>query len=323
MGESIRIAHYLKIFKIKVNNLKIVVMGAGAIGSLFGGLLSKSGEDVTLIGRPDHMHTIKNNGLKIDGISGEHIIKLNATTNPSDFGKVDLVLLTVKAYDVEKAIREINSVVEPETSVLCLQNGLGIVDIVSTTIKEKQIIRGTTTNGALFIKSGYIRHTGKGDTIIGKMGGEIDNKLKKIKTIFDNAGLPTTISTSMNKILWNKLLINISINPFGALTGLPNGKLRELFEDSMKMVISEAIEVAKNVGIELDLNTAIDKTFTVQFNTKNNRNSMLQDIERKKKTEIDFINGIIVKYGKIVKVATPLNSLLTSLIHGLEKSYMS
>ena len=298
-------------------------MGAGAIGSLFGGLLSKSGEDVTLVGRPDHVKTINKDGLKMDGVSGEHVIKLNATSNPGDLGTTDLILLTVKAYDVDKAVREINSVVEPETSVLCLQNGLGIVDFVSKTIKEKQIIRGTTTNGALFIKPGYIKHTGKGETIIGRMEGEADNKLKEIKAVFDKAGLPTTISTIMNEILWNKLLINISINPFGALIGLPNGKLRDLFEDSMKIVISEAIEVAKNVGIELDLNKAIDKTFTVQFNTKNNRNSMLQDVERKKKTEIDFINGIIVKYGKIVKVATPLNSLLTSLIHGLEQSYMS
>jgi 2-dehydropantoate 2-reductase len=298
-------------------------MGAGAIGSLFGGLLSKSGEDVTLIGRPDHVKTINNNGLKIDGVSGEHTIKLNATANPGDLGSVDLILLTVKAYDVDKAVRELSSVVETETSVLCLQNGLGIVDIVSNTIKEKQIIRGTTTNGALYIKPGHIKHTGKGDTIIGSMEGEIDNKLKEIKAIFDKAGLPVTISTTMNEILWNKLLINISINPFGALTGLPNGKLRELFEDAMKIVITEAIEVAKNVGIELDLNKAVDKTFTVQFNTKDNRNSMLQDVERKKKTEIDFINGIVVKYGKIVKVATPLNSLLTSLIHGLEQSYMS
>ncbi len=298
-------------------------MGAGAIGSLFGGLLSNSGEDVTLVGRPEHMATINNNGLKIDGVSGEHIIKVKTTSNAGDLDKVDLILLTVKAYDVDKAVREINSIVGTNTLVLCLQNGLGIVEIVSNTIKEKQIIRGTTTNGALFIEPGHIKHTGKGDTIIGRMGGEVDSRLEEIKAVFDKAGFPTTISTTMNEILWNKLLINISINPFGALTNLPNGQLRELFANSMKIVISEAIEVAKNVGIELDLNTAIDKTFTVQFNTKNNRNSMLQDVERKKKTEIDFINGIVVKYGKIVKVPTPLNSLLTSLIHGLEQSYMS
>ncbi|MFX1451415.1 MAG: ketopantoate reductase family protein [Promethearchaeota archaeon] len=301
--------------------MKIAIMGAGAIGSLFGGLLSKSGEDVTLVGRPKHVNAINDNGLKIEGVSGEHIIKVKATSDPADLDMVDLILLTVKAYDVEKAVVDINSIIEPETSILCLQNGLGIVDIISKTIKTNQIIRGTTTNGALFLKPGHIKHTGKGDTIIGRMTGEVDNKLEMIKAIFDKAGFLTTISTSINEILWNKLMINISINPFGALTGLPNGRLREFFEDSMKTVIEEAVEIANGVGIEIDLNKALDKTFNVQFNTKNNLNSMLQDVQRKKKTEIDFINGIIVKYGKILKIATPLNSLLTSLIHGLEQSY--
>jgi len=298
-------------------------MGAGAIGSLFGGLLAKSGADVTLIARPPHVKAIEKKGLKIDGIGGEHIINVKATTSPKDLLIADLILFTVKAYDVKKIATDIKTLVKPECLILFLQNGVGIIDIASQIFKPEQIIRSTTTNGALFLQPGHVRHTGKGETIIGSINGKINSELEEVKKLFDNAGINTTISTSINEIVWNKLLVNISINPFGALTGLPNGKLKYLFADSMVEVIKEAILVAKKIGIELNLNKAIDKTFTVQFQTKNNKNSMLQDVLKKKKTEIDFINGIVVKYGKIYSIPTPLNSLLTSLIHGVEQTYLS
>jgi len=297
-------------------------MGAGSIGSLFGGLLAKSGEDVTLIARPYHVKAIEENGLKIDGVSGEHLIEIEATSSPNTLLTADLILFTVKAYDVEKIATDIKPILKPDCLLLFIQNGLGIIDIVSRIYNTEQIIRGTTTNGALLIKPGYVKHTGHGETIIGSPNGIINDSLEEVRKIFNKSGIPTTISDSINQIIWEKLLVNISINPFGALTGLPNGKLKYLFSDSMVEVIKEAIKVAKKVGIELDLNKAIDKTFTVQFNTKENRNSMLQDVERKKKTEIDFINGIIDKYGKKYGIQTPLNSLLTSLIHGLEQTYL-
>ncbi len=302
--------------------MKIVVLGAGAIGSLFGGMIANIGEDVTLIARPPHVKAIEKNGLKIDGVSGEHVIKVKATSSPRDLVHADLILVTVKAYDVEKIINDIKPIIERAPLFLFLQNGVGILDNVVNMINPIQLIRGTTTNGALFVKPGHVTHTGRGDTIIGSMIGEDFDELKTIKRIFDDAGFPTTISYSINEVLWDKLLINISINPFGALTGLPNGKLKFLFADAMEGVMKEAIEVAKKIKIELDLNKALEKTFDVQFKTKNNRNSMLQDIERKKKTEIDFINGIIVKYGTEHDIPTPLNSLITSLIKGLEQSYM-
>ena len=299
-------------------------MGAGAIGSLFGGYLAKLGEDVTLIGRPLHVEAINEKGLKIDGVNGEHQINVKAVDDIKylDPANLDLILVTVKAYDVENAVNDIKPLISPKTNVLFLQNGLGIIDLILKIINQDQIIRGTTTNGALFIQPGYIRHTGQGDTFIGKLNSEKNDILNKIKSIFDRSGLPTKITTSIKEILWRKLLINISINAFGALTGLPNGELKKFFEDSMKQVIQEAIKIAKKMGIEIDINTAINQTFNVLEKTAKNRNSMLQDVERKKKTEIDFINGIIVKYGKIQGIPTPLNSLITSFIKGLEKSYL-
>ena len=299
-----------------------MVLGAGAIGSLFGGLIAKTGEGVTLIARPPHVKAIEKNGLKIDGISGDNIINVKVTSSPKDLVTADLILVTVKAYDVDQIIKDIKPIIK-DPFLLFLQNGLGILDVVSETIKSDFLLRGTTTNGALFLRPGHIRHTGKGDTIVGHMFGKEFDILKEIRTIFNKAGLPTTITTSMEQILWEKLLVNITINPFGALTGLPNGQLKFHFADSMVEVMKEAIEVAKKFNIELDLNKAIDKTFQVQFKTKTNRNSMLQDIDKKKRTEIDFINGIIVKYGEKFSIPTPLNSLLTSLIHAREQTYLS
>lgn len=297
-------------------------MGAGAIGSLFGGYLAKSGEDVTLIGRSPLMKAINQKGLKIDSIKGEEIIKVKTATSLINLNIFDLIILTVKAYDVEQTINDISHSIGTNTKILCLQNGLGILEIVSKIINPEQIIMGTTTNGALFVEPGHIRHTGQGETIIGMINGQDYGILQAIKKSLDKSGLETSISETINEVLWMKLLINISINPFGALTRLPNGKLRKIFENSIKQVIKEAIDIAKKMDFELDLNKVIDKTFNVLERTSKNRNSMLQDIEHKKRTEIEFINGIIVKYGKIYGVPTPLNSLLTSLIKGLEQSYL-
>ncbi len=296
-------------------------MGAGAIGSLFGGRLAESGNDVILIGRKAHVEKINDNGLFIDGISGKHQIQMKATTNPSDLEIPDLIILTVKAYDTLQAVKDVKVLFGTNTHLLCLQNGLGLEDVASFILGKGRIMRGTTSEGALFLEPGRIRHTGKGDTIIGYPEGNQAPFISQVATIFQKAGFQTIISDNIKRLVWEKIFINVAINPFGALTGLRNGELLTVpqLKGAMKAAILEGIQVTEKLGLNINKQSSIDKAFKVAERTAMNKNSMLQDIEKGKKTEIDFINGALVKNGEEVGIPCPINTVLTALIKGLEK----
>ncbi len=296
-------------------------MGAGAIGSLFGGFLAKAGNEVSLIGRKPHIDKINQEGLLIEGVSGEHRIHLSATTTPSTLDSPDLIILTVKAYDTAQAVQDVYSLFGTHTYLLCLQNGLGTEDVAGSILGFDRIIRGTTSDGALFLEPGRIRHTGHGDTILGYPNRKTDSFLKQVATVFQKAGFNTTVTDNIKLLVWQKIFVNVAINPFGTLTGLRNGDLLTIpqLKESMQAAIEEGIAVTDKLGININRQEAIDKAFEVAQKTALNKNSMLQDIENGKKTEIDFINGAIVKYGKANGVHCPINAVLTALIKGLEK----
>ena len=288
-------------------------MGAGAIGSLFGGYLAKAGNDVILVGRDQHVKAIKKNGLIIrDGV--EYVVKVKAVTSLDQVGaSLDLILLTVKAYDTRQAVLEIHELIGDKTTLLCLQNGLGTDEIASAILKNT--LRGVTSNGSLFLKNGFISHTGRGDTIIGKRDGSITQKMKMIAETFTKAGLNTRITKNIQGVVWTKTLVNSGINPFGALTRMKNGELIHVpsLKELIIRTIKEGINVAKKMGITLE-EDPVSLTIKTAEKTANNRNSMLQDIMRNKRTEIDFINGAISDHGRRNRVPTPINDVLTGLI---------
>lgn len=298
-----------------------MVMGAGAIGSLFGGYLAKSGNDVVLVGREKHVNAIKKKGLVIrDGV--EYVVKVKAVTSADQVETpLDLILLTVKAYDTRQAILEIHELIGDKTTLLCLQNGLGIEEIASDIIKNP--LRGVTCNGSMLLKNGSITHTGRGDTIIGKRDGIITQKMKMIADTFTKAGLNTRITENIQGVVWTKTLVNSGINPFGALTRMKNGELVQVpsLKELMVRTVREGINVAEKIGITLE-EDPVSLTIKTAEKTANNRNSMLQDIIRNKLTEIDFINGAISEHGRRSRVPTPINDVLTGLIRTIEnKSY--
>ncbi|HUY00605.1 MAG TPA: 2-dehydropantoate 2-reductase [Candidatus Deferrimicrobium sp.] len=303
------------------DNVKIVVMGAGAIGSLFGGYLAEIGNEVSFIGRKAHIDKINQNGLYIDGIRGSRRVRVKTTTKPSDLEAPDLIILTVKAYDTKRAVMDVKSLFSASTYFMCLQNGLGTEDVAASILGEAHIIRGTTSDGALFEEPGKVRHTGQGNTVLGYLNREHDTFLKQVADMFQKAGFDTTISDDIKKVVWEKIFVNVAINPFGALTGLRNGDLLTVpqLEDSMKAAILEGLQVTEKLGLSINSQTPIVKAFEVAQRTAMNKNSMLQDIEKGKKTEIDFINGAIVNYGKKIGVSCPINAVLTALIKGLER----
>jgi len=295
-------------------------MGAGAIGSLFGGLLAEGGNDVALIARESHVKAIKQHGLTIEGASGKHVVKVKAVTKPTHLKDTfDLILLTVKAYDTRQAVTEAQTLMGNNSVLLCLQNGLGMEEIASEIIGRDRVLRGVTINGVLLKEPGLVMHTGKGETTIGELNGKITERVQRIVEAFAKAGLPTRATNNIEGMVWTKILINAGINPFGALTGMKNGELIMVPElkELMTETVIEGTNVARKINVKLEGDPVLLMVKTAEM-TAQNKNSMLQDIEKGKRTEIDFINGAISNLGKRKGVKTPLNNLLTHLVKGLE-----
>jgi 2-dehydropantoate 2-reductase len=296
-------------------------MGAGAIGSLFGALLARAGNKVSLIGRQPHIDKINEEGLVLEGVSGEARIQLTATTDPSTLEAPELILLTVKAYDTAQAVHDVEPLFGSQTHLLCLQNGLGTEDVAGGILGAARIIRGTTSDGALFLKPGNIRHTGHGDTVLGYIEQAPDRFLKELADRFHEAGFNTTVTDNIRKLVWQKIFVNIAINPFGTLTGLRNGDLLAVPElrAAMNAAIEEGIALTDKLGLDINSQLAMANAVEVAKRTARNKNSMLQDIQKGKKTEIEYINGALVKYGAKYGLACPVNAVLTALVKGLEK----
>ena len=295
--------------------MKIVVMGAGAIGSLFGGLLALRGEDVLLVGRRSHVDAINSRGLKISGMT-DAIVHVRASTHPEEG---DLILFTVKSYDTEKAASSL--IINDDTIVLSLQNGLGNEEKIAEVVGREHVIGGVTSYGALFLEPGHVSHTGIGETVIGELDGSITERVSRLSDLLNKAGIRTSVTDSIKRKIWEKLVVNAGINAITAITGVNNGKLLEIpqLRELMRYASLEAVEVGRKQGIDLGYDL-IDRVEEVARRTAENRSSMLQDISRGKKTEIDAINGMIVRLGEEVGVDTPVNRILTLLVRGIEKS---
>jgi len=294
-----------------------MVMGAGAIGSLFGGYLSKAGNDVLLVGRKEHIQIINKNGLVIRNRTTIAVKPKGVDSIEQVDGTFDVILLTVKAHDTEQAVYEIKDVVNSKTTVVLLQNGLGIEDFLPKSMGMP--LRGVTMNGSLLLEPGQILHSGEGDTIIGEQNGTITPRLKTLAETLTNAGLNTKVTEDIKRAVWMKTVVNSAINPLGALTGMKNGDLIQIpsLKRLMIKIVKEGMEAAEKSGVHLK-EDPVDLTIKTAKLTSNNKNSMLQDILMNKKTEIEFINGAIAKYGRENQVATPINDILTVLIQAIE-----
>ncbi|RLI32374.1 2-dehydropantoate 2-reductase [Candidatus Bathyarchaeota archaeon] len=306
--------------------MKILVMGAGSIGSLFAGLLACNNEnDVTIVAREFQVKAVKSYGLKIKGLIEKTVKNIKAETSVQPLIKEawDLILLTVKAYSVSEASKQISPLIKEKTMVLCLQNGIGVEDEVLKVIRKENIIRGVTFCGAFLEKPGIVVSTGFGKTILGGLSQKNYDNILDIAENFKNSGFYVEISDNIQSIVWTKTLVNAGINPYGTLTGMRNGELLE-YED-LKLLIAETVLEGVRVADKLKIplpEDPVDLTFKTAKATAENFNSMLQDIKRGRRTEIDYINGAISRLGSSTGVSTPLNMLLTFLVKRLEKNTM-
>jgi 2-dehydropantoate 2-reductase len=290
---------------------RIFILGAGAIGSVCGALLSEK-NDVVLIGSRAHVDAIKANGLTIAG-DVRRTFHPEANTKIDGIPRKSLVILTTKAYDSAKAVSEIRRFLKKDTILLVLQNGLGNEDIVKQIVAGKgKVLRALTKMAGEFLKPGRITFW-QGETII-----ESNDDSAKIVDVFGSAGLKSRLSKSIGTEVWTKLAVNCVVNPLTAILRVRNS---EIWENSLRYVRNgvarECAEVATAERIALPKNLA--KKIEKQAMGYTNFSSMYQDLVKGKRTEIDFLNGKIVELGKKHRIQTPINETLVSFIKFLER----
>ncbi len=300
------------------------MLGAGAMGSLFGAMLSQSEEgEVWLLDIwREHINQINSHGLIVESEGKELVYQLRATTDPDEVGVADLIIVFVKAYITKAAVEYGLSMVGEETVFLSLQNGLGNIESIKSAVRGAQVIGGVTSQGSTVLGPGRIRHGGKGPTAVGGVKGKVTPEVERISSLFNRAGIPTGVSDNIECLIWEKLLINVGINAVTAITGLKNGELLEYDETKrlMTMAVQEAERVALKKGVPVRGNPA-ETVLQVCKTTAQNRSSMGQDIDNRRRTEIDFINGGIVKEGEALGIPTPVNATLTYLIKTIEARF--
>ncbi len=304
--------------------MKIAIIGAGAMGCLYGGKLSQSKENqVYLLDIwKEHIDAINKNGLIIEE-DGETLIfpDVKASLNSSEIGEADLAIVFVKSTLTKTAVHEAQEIFGEETLVLTLQNGLGNIDLLGEEVGLLNVIGGTTAHGAYMKGPGQICHAGFGKTIIGELDGRKTKRIEEIAENFKGVDLETEISDNILGLIWDKLIVNVGINSLTAITGLHNGELLDYPEllDIMKLATDEAVAVAKSKNIQLSDYDPYTHTLEICKNTANNKSSMLQDVMNKRRTEIDMINGGILREGEKQGIPTPVNRVLTNLIKHWEK----
>jgi 2-dehydropantoate 2-reductase len=318
--------------------MKIAVIGAGAVGSVIGGLLSKAGEDVTLIGRKTHVDAINRNGLVLDGPSGKLVIRVKAAEN-LDF-KPDLALLTVKSQDVESSVKK----VQPFLSgipVVTMQNGVQSDDLVAGVLGKENIISGVVINNNQFLELGQASYSipfSKLALLIGEPFGAKGNRLQSLSALLNKA-LPTAISKDVRGAHWTKLIYNLT-NAVPAVTGLSYQEGNQyhqirklnvnLIKEGLKVIKIAGIKTSPVPGFPLTLARILVKlplAISLSLVAKREEKSLgkvpvlgstLQSIKRGKNTEIDYLNGEIVNLGEKTGIPTPVNSLLVELVHQVE-----
>jgi 2-dehydropantoate 2-reductase len=297
--------------------MRVVVFGAGSLGSLVGGLLTRR-HDVTLVGRQPHIQAIEESGLVIAGVV-EAVVVPHAVEGVRDLQQADMVVITVKSYDTSAALEAVRPLVKEGTLVVSLQNGLNNAELFTMAYPGKAVI-GVTSLGATKSGSGRVFYAGEGDTYFGVLKGD-KTVAEKVAEVFNSIGLDSYTTEDIIAELWAKAIINAAINPLAAIVRCKNGRI--LKDESLlkvaEMACREGESAAKASGVDLGVEDMFDRVKLVLRRTSENKSSMLQDVERRKRTEIDEISGEIVRRAEALGVDTPVNRTLWLLVNSLTK----
>ena len=302
--------------------MKFCVIGAGAMGCLYGGRLAHAGYDVTLVDVwEQHVAAINQSGLRLDGVKGELRIKVRATTDPSSVSPVDVALIFVNTNSTATAGKTATRLLASGGIALTLQNGIGNYEALVGALGKERVMSGLSYASAAIAGPGHVTHTHAGPTWLGERDGSKSKRLGQLFDAISRAELNPVIVDDIVAYIWDKWILNSSVNPVAAITGLRQGEIARTpsVDEFQTHIIDEILAVVAAKGIKLhDKN--IKDTIKLQCWKKFNKPSMLQHVEAGKQTEIDLLNGAVVREGKAVGVPTPFNEALVMLIKGLEKS---
>jgi len=288
-------------------------MGAGAVGCYYGAVLARAGHEVTLIGRPQHVQAVQRSGLRLQTIDSDRHIQLRASTEPDAVRGAELVLFSVKSTDTEAAGKALAPHLERDAAILTLQNGVDNAERLAATL-GREVIPAVVYVAVEMAGAGHVRHHGRGELVIAscKQSGAI-------AAAFGAAGVPVETSDNVAGALWAKLIVNCAYNALSAITQLPYGRLVQGagMPEVMRDVVDECLAVAQAAGVKVpgDMHEAVRRiaqTMPGQYS------STAQDLTRAKKTEIDHLNGFVVRKGEPLGVRTPVNRVLLALVKTLE-----
>ena len=293
--------------------MKVAVMGAGAVGCYFAGMLARAGHEVALIGRPQHVEAFNTTGLRLEAKTFDETIAVKASTDPAIAAGADLVLFCVKSPDTETAGAQLRPHLGADTLVLSLQNGTDNAERLRTVIPQP-VSAAVVYVATEMAGPGHVKHHGRGELVI-----EPSARSREAADALVAAGVPTEISDNVRGALWLKLIINCAYNALSAITQLPYGKLVEGagVPELIRNLVAECRAVADAEGVTLagDVDVAVRKiveTMPTQFS------STAQDVARGKPSEIDHLNGFIVRRGQALGIATPVNLTLHALVKLIE-----
>lgn len=295
-------------------SMRVAVMGAGAVGCYYGGMLARAGHEVVLIARPAHVAAIQHEGLRMETRTFDERVRLSASSEPGAVQGADLVLFCVKSNDTESAGAQIRPHLRPDALVLCLQNGVDNADRLRAVLPQHEVAAAVVYVATEMAGPGHVRHHGRGELVI-----EPSTAGRAVAQALIDAGVPTEVSDNVRGALWAKLILNCAYNAVSAIAQLPYGKTvqGEGVKDVMRDVVAECMAVARAEGVRVagDVEAAVEKlagSMPSQFS------STAQDLARGKRTEIDYLNGLIVRRGDALGVATPANRVLWAIVKLIE-----
>ena len=307
---------------------KVAVLGAGAMGCLFGGLMAEKGLDVVLIDVwKDHVDAINKNGLKMDGHGGDRFIKIRATTDPSTLKPVDAIIIMCKATALKTALTNAKNIVGDKTMLMSFQNGIGHEAIMQEIAGKNKVLGGTTTQASNIIGPGHIKNHGSLPSWIGEYEGGMSDRVSDLAETFTAHNLETVAVADIKKRKWMKLFALTAIGPLSSVFDLHHtdlyitNKNQKVSRNLGKQIILETRAVAKADGVDVTEDECLEMFNKIVDSKQTNKSSMCFDILNKRKTEIEFINGAVAKIGKSHGIKTPMNDLMYNMIMVKEGMY--
>jgi len=297
--------------------LKVAVMGAGAVGCYFGGMLARAGHQVTLVARAQHVQAIAREGLRMETKTFDERVPLAATTGVAGAKDADVVLFSVKSPDTEAAGRELAPFLRPDTLVLCLQNGVDNAQRLRAVLPDHEVAAAVVYVATEMAGPGHLKHHGRGELVIEPARGS-----ERIAQALAAAGVPTEISSNVRGALWLKLVINCAYNAISAIAQRPYGENVEGagIRDVMRDVVDECVAVASADGVLLPADPHLTTRKLVE-SMPSQYSSTAQDLARRRPTEIDYLNGYVVRRGEALGIPTPANRVLWALVKLIESKH--